>query len=317
MAAVVICVPSASLFAQSPALRIENTSIDLGEIRAGVPAGCRFAFVNGGNNAVEVLEARAGCGCLQPRLNQLQFAAGARGEIALDLKTLGQAAGPHTWQLTIVYRDGDNVHEQALQVTATVVIEVSVQPASVTLFTEGVVEHSITLTDLRDQPLKILALETTSPHLRAVAAPLAKNAAGHFTSKIAVHTGSDLPAGRHEEMLIIHTNDAGYPEFKIPVTIVKQAASRIMATPSEVILNGLRMVRLRDQQDQAVVIESVSADVPAVVCSWASGPDNQATLRIQLDATKVRAGETSATVRVQVSSPVREMITIGVRWESD
>src|SRR2546427_745493 len=89
-------------------LRFDGTSVNLGEVRAGVPLVCQFAFVNDGPSAVELIEARPGCGCLKPQLDQLRFVPGQHGVIPLEIHTLGQAAGPHTWLLTICYRDGDH-----------------------------------------------------------------------------------------------------------------------------------------------------------------------------------------------------------------
>src|SRR5437764_15023342 len=78
-------------------LRFDSTSVKLGEIRAGVPLVSQFTFVNDGPGTVELTEARPGCGCLSPRLEQRPFAPGQRGTIPLEIHTLGQAARPHTW----------------------------------------------------------------------------------------------------------------------------------------------------------------------------------------------------------------------------
>src|SRR5947207_10267145 len=93
-------------------LRFDATAVNLGEIRAGVPLVSQFTFVNDDPGAVEVSEVRPGCGCLSARLEQRRFTAGQHGVIPLEIHTLGQAAGPHTWQLTIAYRDGDQVREK-------------------------------------------------------------------------------------------------------------------------------------------------------------------------------------------------------------
>ena len=129
-------------------LCFDTTAIEQGEIRSGLPFSCQFAFANAGKNTVEVVEARPGCGCLKPRLEKCLFSPGERGAIPLEVHTLGQAAGPHTWHLTVLYRDGEQTREQALEIGATVVTEVSVQPASLTLFTDGVLSHDITVIDL-------------------------------------------------------------------------------------------------------------------------------------------------------------------------
>jgi Protein of unknown function (DUF1573) len=204
-------------------LRFEPASLRLGEIRSGVPLSCQFTFVNTGPHSVELVEARPGCGCLKPRFEQRVFSAGQQGIIPLEIQTLGQPAGPHTWQMTVVYREGEHLHEQALQVIATVVTEISVQPASLLLLAEGAMTHMVTVTDLRAEPLRISSVETTAPFLHAEPGPFAKDEFGNFTCKIKVQIDSKTPVGRHDELLVIHTSDPIYPEFKIPITVVKRA----------------------------------------------------------------------------------------------
>ena len=215
------CPPQAP--SPSGPLRFEPASLRLGEIRSGVPLACQFTFINAGPHAVELVDARPGCGCLKPRFEQRVFSAGQRGIIPLEIQTLGQPAGPHTWQMTVVYREGDQIHEQALQVIATVVTEVSVQPASLLLLAEGAMTHTVTVTDLRSEPLRISSVETTAPFLHAEPGPFAKDEFGNFTCKIKVQVDPETPVGRHDELLVIHTSDAIYREFKIPITVVKRA----------------------------------------------------------------------------------------------
>ena len=77
---------------------------------------------------------------------------------------------------------------------------------------------------------------------------------------------------------------------------------------------GPRLVRLRDTQDQPIAIEGVTADDAAVSCSWAAGPDNQATLKLQVDRARLRNPTLHTQIRVQVISPVREILTIPVEF---
>ena len=169
------------------------------------------------------------------------------------------------------------------------------------------------MTDLRVAPLKIVGVESTSAQVQVEAGPFAKDASGNFTSKVTVQASGELEPGRHEEFLVIHTTDPLYSEFKIPVTVVKQVSRRITALPAEVTLHSSGLVRLRDQQDQPVVVECVTSDHPNVICQWAPGPEHQATIKLKLQA-KQSGGPAATTVRVQISSPVREVVTIAVRW---
>jgi hypothetical protein len=195
--------------------------MSVGEIRAGVPLMCQFIFTNSGPNAVELVEARPGCGCLRPAFEQRFITPGKQGKVIVELKTLGQPAGRHAWQLTVTYKDGEQIREQPLLVVADVVTEVSIQPASMMLYAETASSHEVTLTDLRAEPLQILDVRTTAPFLLAQAGPFQKDSFGYFTCKIKVSTTADISMGRHEEMLVIYTADPVYRELRLPITVVK------------------------------------------------------------------------------------------------
>jgi hypothetical protein len=295
-------------------LRFDVVRVDLGDVRSNLPIVKEFRFANQGPEAVDLVEARPSCGCLKPLLAKMHVDPGERGEVTLEVNTLGQPAGPHAWQLTLVYKVGGDVREQSLQVVATVVTEVSIQPAAVTLVAEGPLTHEITLTDLRPRPLAITRLESTSAWLTADARPLIRDTFNNATSKIRIAVASSCPPGRHDELIVIHTDDAIYRELKVAVTVVKREGNSYVTTPSEVELSaGPRLVRLADRQGRVVVVESVQSDDPAIAYRWAPGPENQATLKMELDRSRWNGEGLDTLVRVQMSSPVREVVTIRVR----
>src|SRR5205807_1418051 len=121
--------------------------------------------------------------------------------------------------------------------------------------------------------------------------------------KIAVEPAPDCPEGRHEEAVVLYTSDPEYRDLTVPVTIVKRSRQRLSAAPREVTLTAApgqplpaRIVQLRDPRDQPVLIETVTADDPAITCRWAPGPGNAATLRIRVDhaASEQRPGHLAA-----------------------
>jgi hypothetical protein len=203
-------------------LQFEKHRVDVGDVHASLPIRYQFAFVNNGSSTVEIVEVRPSCGCLKPSLKERTFAPAQKGEIPLEIHTLGQAAGPHDWQLTVIYRDGDKTCQQVMQVTATVVTEVSVQPSSLTVVTSGAIAHELLIADQRPAPLKIVRIESTSPNVKAVAQPLTASDFGGFSAKIKVTVTEEMSTGRHEETLVIYTDDPVYGELRVPVTVVKQ-----------------------------------------------------------------------------------------------
>ena len=111
-------------------LSFANPAVDVGEVRSGAPLTQRFTFVNEGTTAVEVTDLRTGCGCVKPKLEKRAYGPGEGGEIVLEVLTLSQPAGEHTWRLQVAYRAGGEAREAELTVHGRVVTEVAVRPAA-------------------------------------------------------------------------------------------------------------------------------------------------------------------------------------------
>lgn len=301
-------------------LRFPQPDVDMGQVRSGKPFTHRFTFLNAGDQPVEIIDARATCGCLAPRVSQRIYQPGERGELELEVNTLSQPPGPHRWVVFVRYRLGMTAKEVTLRLSADVVTEVMVQPAALFLYGDQAIAHDVILTDLRSKPLTITDLRASSLKVKPRLLPAERDSAGHWQRRIRVEVAFDCPAGRHDELLSISTDDPGYRELRVPVTIVKRPDQRLTVAPSEVTLTALpgvpppsRIVQLRDSQQQPVIIERITAEDPAIVCKWSEGPGNHATIRIQVDRARIMGNELTSTVRIEVSQPVRETITLPVK----
>jgi hypothetical protein len=297
-------------------LRFERPQTDLGEVRGGKPLTHRFDFINAGDAFAEILAVRPGCGCLKPRLTHLRIAPKQAAAIEMDVNTLGHADGPHIWQTQITYRAGTSVKEITLSLKVYLINDVAVQPAAITLFTGGAISQNVVLSDRRPQPLRLTEIRTSSPRLTArVGAPVRDNK-GRLVYTIAVAPAADCPDGRHEESLVLYTSDPEYRDLTVSVTIVKRPRQGLSAAPSEVLLTAATgqslpagIVQVRDTQDRPVLIESVTADDPAVTCRWAPGPGNAATLRIQVERSRIPGSRLQSAVHVRTRG---ESVTIPV-----
>lgn len=305
-------------------LSFANPAVDVGEVRSGAPLKQRFSFTNGGNTAVEVTDLRTGCGCVRPKLEKRAYAPGETGEIVLEVHTLSQPAGEHTWRLQVAYRAGGEAREAELSVHGRVVTEVAVRPAALTIMTGGTAAHEIVLTDLRDRPLAVTAVHTSSAHLKGEVTRTTADGDGHRVVKIALSLSPACPDGRHEETVAIVTDDAGYRELTVPVTVVKRPKQAVTASPAAVSLSAARgqavpsrIVLLRPAGDGAVEVGHVEADDPAVVCTWAPGPDRCATLKVSIDRTKLPADDLRSAIHVHINKPVSEIITVAVTCHVD
>jgi hypothetical protein len=203
-------------------LRFAAVRVDLGEVRSGAKLGHAFMFVNAGPGPVEIVEARPSCGCLRPRLERTRYQPGERGSIPLEVNARGESAGPHTWRLQLLYREGGQTREATLEVAARVITEVTLQPAALTLIADGPITQDILLTDLRPQPLTLRHLSTSAAYLKARAGERVRDGLGHWVYHIRLEFSGDCPEGRHDEALVLYTDDPEYGELKLPITLTRR-----------------------------------------------------------------------------------------------
>lgn len=295
---------------------------DAGQVDAGVALAHRFSFVNTGPERVEVTELHGSCGCLKPRIDKNIYEPGEKGEILLEVHTLGQAAGPHRWKVDVTYRSGKTVFVMPLQFTARVVAEVVVQPAAVTIVADQSIQQDVFLTDLRPRALAVTRVQTSTPKLKAALAEQALDPQGHATRRIRLEIPADYSEGRSEEILVLYTDDPKYAELKVPVTIIKRSRNRLAASPPQVVFppaSGTavvsRMLLIRDSQGEQVVVDEVISANPAVSCQWARGPGAMTTLRVRVDPSRVEGGALESLLQVRVSQPVPATLSIPVTYQ--
>jgi hypothetical protein len=288
-------------------------------VRGGAPLAHTFTLVNRGAGAVEVTEVKPGCGCLKPRLGRGTLAPGESTTLGVEVNTLTQAEGPNCWRVLVRYQEGGRDGELTLDVTAEVVPELSVRPANLVLYTDAALGHALTLTERRERPLGLTAVRTTSPHVRPRVGEARRDPAGGWVRTIGLEVSPDCPEGRHEEMLLLDTEDPLYRELKVPFTVVKRARQAVSALPAEVRLIGsgdqplpARVVLLSAADGREMGVERVESDSPAVQCRWAAGPGPRVTLRVQVDRAGLTGDALAATVRVHLSRPEGVTVTIPV-----
>jgi hypothetical protein len=204
-------------------LHFQQPAADAGEVRGGAVLVHRFAFKNTGLQAIEITGVQSGCGCLTPKIEKRVYAAGEEGSLALEVNTLNQAGGAHDWRVEVGWRAGRNENAVTLHLKARVVADMVVQPAALTIFANGAVNHEILVIDRRPQALTVTAARTSSSLLKAQVHGTERDAGGHQVWRIRLDVAGDCPTGRHDEYLVIDTSDPGYRDLKVPVTIIKRA----------------------------------------------------------------------------------------------
>jgi hypothetical protein len=300
-------------------LQCLQTVVDKGEVRSGRSLSHRFLFVNRGIEAVEITDVRPSCGCLAPKLDKRRIQPGESGELLLEVNTLTQPAGLTSWRVTLIYKSGTVEQELSLFISARVVTEITVEPPALAIYTDSAIRHEVALIDRRTEPLIVRAVPTSSPYVRTHLGEVYRDDAGHWRRTIQVEVTADCPEGTHEESLSICTSDPLYSELKVPFTIVKRPHRQVSAAPASVVLSEpanqalpARVVLLSAAEDREVHIDRVESDNPAVDCRWAQGPGHQATLKIRVDRKQISGDRLRAAVRVHLSQPAAETITIPI-----
>ncbi len=300
-------------------LQFSDPVTNAGTVYAGVPLVHEFQFKNVGTDPVSVVQARASCGCSKPTLGKSSYQPGETGSIRLEVYTLSQTPGPHTWTVTLNYQAGDRVREIHLELHARLVREVTVQPAALVVVADKIGQHELVVTDTRPKAMAIREAHTSSAKLLAQVSEPTRESQGGTAWRIRLAVAEDYPDGRHDEFVDLHTDDSRYGEIRVPVTVVKRVPKRVAATPSDVVLIApagqpfpSRLVLIRDEQGQAVHIDQVLSDDPAITAQWVPGPGAMATLRIRADRKLLSGVTVRSAVHIQIDQPVQETLTLSV-----
>ncbi len=287
---------------------------NLGEVRGGQKTVHRFELDNAGTTAVDILDIERGCGCVAARVERNRLEPAERTNLTVDLRTLGQAEGPHFWELTVKYRAGDDIKSLPLGLRGAVHNEITVQPAVLGLYVAKAVEQEIVLTGTRAAPLKVIHAEVQAAGVRVAEI----ERAGPKTKICLVAVGAKLGPGRQEGLLTITTDDLFYDQLRIPITVTKAASQAVRPAPEQAVLRvgaGAKtvsaLVRLRSTTDAAVRIAKIEPSDPNLVCTWAAGPGNDATVKIRVNGEGVSQSWLGH-VEVQLSVPAGETVTIPV-----
>jgi len=294
-------------------LRIEPPTADLGELRGGPVHEQRFELANTGTTPIEIIGVRRDCGCLEPALEKRTLAPGEHAALGFRIRTLGQPEGPRTWQAWVQYRDGGELKEIRLALRATVRNEVTVQPPALALYLEKSLQQEIIVTDRRTPGLHLTAAYASTPAVKATLLPQ-----GDGVTRVVLDvSAADLGVGRHEATLALYTDDPYYREFQIPITLERAGKPAATATPSVVRVRpsatqplSSHLVRLRPVAGRRALIDTATPSDPGLACTWAAGPDDAATLKVQVDTRRVRPGGHS--VQVQLMEPARAVLNIPV-----
>lgn len=306
-----------------PPLHCPAPVVARGEVKAGPPLAQAFDLVHrGAAGTLAITRVEAGCGCVRRGLSAETLQPGQSALLAVEINTLTQPDGPNRWQVAVGYRHdvpgaAPQSGEVLLTLTATLSREVVISPPQVALSTAGAAAHDLVVTDRRPTPLTILRAASSSPHLTATVAAPAVGADGVRRQTVALALSADAPAGEREETVVLQTGDPAYPEFRVPVRVVKRAAGGVRVAPETVAVRLApgtpevsALVQLRSADGSNVRVLDARADAPEVTARWPDAAAPVTAVRVTVAA--VRPGETQ--LRVRLAEPAGQVVVIPVVW---
>jgi hypothetical protein len=288
-------------------------TIDLGEAKAGQTFNKEIKVTNPTGTAITVAEIKSSCGCIRPVLEPTTLAPGASGTLKLEINTLTSNPGPTTYGLRLRFQEHGQLKEQQYVLTAHVIQEIVVTPAQIMCFGERPRPQVITFLDKRGTTFQPVKLERTSPYLNIEwVRPPEGSPQPQYALQVSVR--DDLPAGRHDHEIIVHTSDPIYPALRIPISIAKKVKARFVASPILISLAPSiapsRQVTVRDQQGQGLTVERLEAS-PGLVVTMVSQATSSVTLNVALNpqAKDVGDGEVKVYVKGQ-QDPVKVLVNV-------
>lgn len=302
-----------------------------GDVKGGPPLIHTFDLTHSGSaGTITVTKVEAGCGCLRRSLTTGVLQPGQTAQLALEVNTLTQPDGPNRWQVAIGYTlaipapPGGAATNQAgellLALTANLSREVSITPPQVGFSSTGEATQVLTVTDRRAKPLTVLRAVGSSPHLSAEVGPRKDGPDKAAVQAVTLKLSADAPPGHRDEAVVLLTDDPAYPEFRVPVRVLKRTAEGVIATPDSVAVRFgpgqpevSTLVQLRRADGKPVGIEAAECDQPGVAAKWSSGAGPVAAVRVTVSEVAVQQPG-GCRVRIRLTEPAGQEVVIPVSW---
>lgn len=204
-----------------PALAFDQYMVNLREVAPSRIVGARFGFTNRGEHPVTITDLEPSCGCLKPRLAEKTYQPGESGEFLLPIETPNQKPGPNEYRLKIGYVDPQ---PRQAELTLKLILpseQVTVQPRSLVIYQLGTqaAEHTIVVSDARDDRLSLTGVRSTLPFVTAELGPASRGPDGTWQRQVNVALADEVPPGRHQGLIIITTDDPTYGRLQVPVLV--------------------------------------------------------------------------------------------------
>jgi Protein of unknown function (DUF1573) len=299
-------------------LATEKQHVDLGELKTGPQSSHTFVLKHGGESGTLYLgEVTTTCGCTKPTLSAKELKPGEWANLTITVNTLLQPEGKRSWPIRVRFTNSETAKEQEaeLLLSATLVREVSVNPAILALSVTGAAKQTITVTDIRAKPLTITKATLGNTSLTATLGERKTN-----QTPITVSVPEDLKPGTHADILTLTTDDSNCPTLEVPVKIQKRNAADVTATPTDLAVHFAKdktvaseLLQLRNSGKE-LQVAAVECKTPGVSVKVPKDSDIALTLRVTVDRTVAGAsGQTVLTITF--SDGTHPPLLVPVSWD--
>ena len=177
-----------------------------------------FLFRNVGDQPVNITDMKPSCGCLTPKVSISEIAPGESGRLTVPIKTLTESPGFHEYTVTVKYTD-PTPREVTLAVKMTLPEKaIQIEPRSIYVIGQSTqsVEHTVTVSDLRETPLRVEAVSSSTTLFTPRIIERQRDHEGSRTT-IGVTIAEKLPRGIQRGIVQVTTTDPVNPVLHVPV----------------------------------------------------------------------------------------------------
>ena len=297
-----------------------------GDLKSGPALVHTFELTHRGAGTLTITRVEASCGCLRQSLSSGLLQPNETSKLTIEVNTLTQPEGQNRWQITVGYKvespgTAPQIGEVLLQITANLKREIIVDPPQIGFSTSTGATKVLTLTDSRIKPLTITKVTTSSTFLTVELGTRVALPSQGQKQTVTIALSDAAPEGHRDEAILLLTDDPAYPELRIPVRVLKRAASSISVAPESVAIRFgsdqgeiSTLVQLRSTDGKEFAIAAVESDHPGVSAKWSTEKGKVAVVRVTVtEAASTQSG--NCKVRVKLDQAGREIL-IPVSWLS-
>lgn len=211
--------PQSMTLPRRPALVFHQYQVNLGRIQPTTEVRGTFVFENRGTETVKITHVEPSCGCLQPQLSVEQLAPGESGAIVLRMQPANELPGQKEYFADIRYTDPE---PQEVRVTFRLELpeqQMSVKPRALVIYqtSDQPTTHPLSVSDTRPQPATVKSAAINQQFAKVELLGTEDSPDFGLVTRLQVTISPELPAGRHEAVVTIHTDDPQSPVLRVPV----------------------------------------------------------------------------------------------------